>query len=429
MRSKALFVVMFLTLAAFGCGGVGPTPTVETLVAPGSDMPGTAAVESVEILILESFPVQVNVVARGNLVDACARIDQVLQERDGNTFRVTITTLRPAAVVCPEGQVPFEKVISLDVYGLPAGMYAVTVNGVSGTFELAVDNVLLEEPSLGSVGGVVWHDLCAVPYETVSEPPAGCVMLADGGLEANGVLESGEPGIEGVAVSLGAGPCPSPGIAMAFTMEDGSYVFSELAAGTYCISVDPLDPTNETILIPGGWTYPGEEGTATITVGAGEAVSDVNFGWDYQFLPSPEPVLGSIGGVVWHDLCAVPYETVTEPPEGCVMLADGGLEANGVLEPGEPGIAGVAVSLGAGACPSTGVAAATTGGDGSYVFPDLAAGTYCVSIDPLDATNESILIPGDFTYPAPGVGSATVNLTGGAEVPDVDFGWDYQFLP
>jgi hypothetical protein len=285
MKSKALFIVMFLALAAFGCGGVGLAPTVETPVAPGSDLPGTATVESVEILILESFPVQVNVVARGNLADACTRIGEILQERDGNTFQVTITTLRPAAVVCPEGLVPFERVISLDVHGLPAGMYTVTVNDVSGTFELAVDNVPPAEPDLGSIGGVVWHDLCAVPYESVTEPPEGCVMLADGGLEANGVLEPGEPGIVGVAVSLGAGACPSTGAAVATTGGDGSYAFSDLAAGTYCVSIDPLDATNETILIPGGWTHPNAEGNATVTIGEGEDRADVNFGWDYQFLP------------------------------------------------------------------------------------------------------------------------------------------------
>jgi hypothetical protein len=251
---------------------------------------GLAPVESIDILILESFPVQVNVVARGGFPNGvCIAIDQVLRERDGNTFRVTITTTRSPDVVCTDEVVPFEEVISLDVYGLPAGIYTVDVNGVTGIFELAVDNVPPEEPTTepatGAISGKVWHDLCKVPYETVAEPPEGCVKLPGGGLVANGLLEAGEPGIEGVVVALGSGACPATGLAVAVTDANGLYGFSGLGAGTYCVSVDALDPTNETILIPGGWTFPNEEGRTPVVVGGGEEVSDANFGWDYQFLP------------------------------------------------------------------------------------------------------------------------------------------------
>jgi hypothetical protein len=138
---------------------------------------------------------------------------------------------------------------------------------------------------VGTIGGQVWHDLCKVPYETVSTPPEGCVMLPGGGLLANGLLETGEPGIAGVVVMLGTGACPSTGLTTANTGVNGMYTFAGLGAGTYCVSVDFLDPTNETILIPGGWTYPNEDGAATVTISAGESKLDANFGWDYQFLP------------------------------------------------------------------------------------------------------------------------------------------------
>lgn len=103
-------------------------------------MAGRARVEQIEILILESFPVRVNVIARGNLPDGCTRIDQIEQQRQGNTFLVTITTARPADQMCTQALVPFEQVISLDVAGLKAGTYTVDVNGVQDTFELATDN-------------------------------------------------------------------------------------------------------------------------------------------------------------------------------------------------------------------------------------------------------------------------------------------------
>lgn len=111
-----------------------------TACSPGVEY-GKASVESIEILILESFPVQINVVTKGHLPDDCTEIGEITQERQDSTFLVTITTARPANVACVEMIVPFEEVISLEVVGLPAGRYTVDVNGVRDSFELAVDNV------------------------------------------------------------------------------------------------------------------------------------------------------------------------------------------------------------------------------------------------------------------------------------------------
>jgi len=116
---------------------------------PGGDesfVYGTAQVDSIDILMLESFPVQISVVARGNLPDGCTAIDQIAQQRQGDTFKVTITTRRPADKICTEALVPFQEAISLEVVGLPAGTYTVDVNGVTGSFTLDVDNVLPTTP-------------------------------------------------------------------------------------------------------------------------------------------------------------------------------------------------------------------------------------------------------------------------------------------
>jgi inhibitor of cysteine peptidase len=108
---------------------------------------GKAPVKSIEILIMESFPVQAAVLARGELLDACTEIDQVNQDIDleKDTLWVEITTVRPTDEVCIQVLAPFEERIPLDVYGLPAGTYTVDVNGVTGTFTLSVDNVPPEE--------------------------------------------------------------------------------------------------------------------------------------------------------------------------------------------------------------------------------------------------------------------------------------------
>jgi hypothetical protein len=146
------------------------------------------------------------------------------------------------------------------------------------------------EPS-SWISGTVWHDLCAVPYESTDVAPPGCVWVDDSdGYWANGIHDSGEPGLAGVTVDLGMGACPTVGLATAVTRSDGHYSFGPLAAGTYCVSINALSDANISVLIPGSWTSPirfAEPAMQTILLGGSEVRSDSNFGWDFQFLPAP----------------------------------------------------------------------------------------------------------------------------------------------
>jgi inhibitor of cysteine peptidase len=116
----------------------GPKPTGS--LDEGPTLGGKAMIDSVEVLMRESMPVQVSVSVKGNLADACTRIDEITTTRDGNTFNIDITTARPAELMCAQVLTPFEENISLEARGLKKGTYAVNVNGVTQTFELAVDN-------------------------------------------------------------------------------------------------------------------------------------------------------------------------------------------------------------------------------------------------------------------------------------------------
>ena len=151
-------------------------------------------------------------------------------------------------------------------------------------------------PATGSsaIAGHVWHDLCAVPYASTDIAPPGCIFLPDGGLEANGILDPGEGGIGGVTVHLGSGPCPVVDGQTDMTDASGYYSFSLLSAGTYCVSIDAADDDNIAVLIPGSWTSPYRwygPGPIEIELSLGEAdIQRFNdFGFDYQFLPAPEP--------------------------------------------------------------------------------------------------------------------------------------------
>jgi inhibitor of cysteine peptidase len=133
---RVLTLALLLALLA-ACGPSTPTP-------PGGDDTGLAQVESIDIVLLESFPVQVHVLAKGTLPDSCTTINRISRDREGNAFLVILTTARPEGVACAQVLTPFEETIPLDVYGLDAGTYTVDVNGVTDTFTLEIDNVLQE---------------------------------------------------------------------------------------------------------------------------------------------------------------------------------------------------------------------------------------------------------------------------------------------
>jgi len=102
----------------------------------------SANVKNIKIMLLESFPVQVNVVAKGLHSDSCTKVDKITTRREENTFFVSITSSRPVDAICAQVITPFEEVIALDVVGLKAGVYTVDVNGVRDTFELPIDNII-----------------------------------------------------------------------------------------------------------------------------------------------------------------------------------------------------------------------------------------------------------------------------------------------
>ncbi len=98
-----------------------------------------ANVQRIEVVVLDSEPAQVRVVAYGYLPDGCTTVAGISQTRDDRTFRAVIRTTRPAAALCTQMIIRFQETFPLDVGGLPAGAYTVDVNGVTGAFTLPAD--------------------------------------------------------------------------------------------------------------------------------------------------------------------------------------------------------------------------------------------------------------------------------------------------
>ena len=102
---------------------------------------GVAAVESIDVTAHRERPVSVAVTASGTLPDACTLIHRTQQERSTSGITVTITTRRESGANCPPEPQPFQRTFSLEIQGMPPGLYFVSVNGVAGTFQLYEDQL------------------------------------------------------------------------------------------------------------------------------------------------------------------------------------------------------------------------------------------------------------------------------------------------
>lgn len=88
---------------------------------PSVPISRVAVAQSVDIQILESFPLQVNAIVRGQLRDAdCRTISGADQVCDGDTFKVSLTTTTDPLALCAQALTPFEQVVSPNVEGLPS---------------------------------------------------------------------------------------------------------------------------------------------------------------------------------------------------------------------------------------------------------------------------------------------------------------------
>jgi hypothetical protein len=201
---------------------------------------------------------------------------------------------------------------------------------------------------------------------------------------ANGAQESGEAGLNGVSVRLLDGD--GNVVATTTTAGDGHYSFSNLPAGIFTVAVDAAS-------LPAG-TVPtfdrdglGTVNTATVNLSGGEHLTDVDFGYRGT---------ASLGDRVWYDV-----------------------DGDGVQDAGEPGLNGVTVQLVDGG--GNVIASATTSGNGDYSFGNLMAGTYIVR-----TVAASLPAGAVATFDVDGAGTvntATLNLAGGVNRTDVDFGY------
>jgi serine-aspartate repeat-containing protein C/D/E len=196
----------------------------------------------------------------------------------------------------------------------------------------------------------------------------------------DGLRDSGEPGLPGVVIHVES---EDGSFLNGLTSPDGSFQICGLHhGGTFRVTEDvpfgyrqtgPLDDRPERRLIASDFGY--------FVVLCDENFSGLDFG--NQLIPN------AIGGIKFEDL-----------------------NANGVRDPGEPGLAGFTINLTPASPGTPPVGTTTTDANGNFIFLDVAPGTYTLS---------EVMQPG-FSLTVPALNSITVTLAAGGSSIANEFG-------
>ncbi len=240
-------IILALVLPACGQRNTTTTPAALEFVAPAVEpevITGQAYVERIEILKFDTTPVQIVVAAMGDLPDTCTNIGSVTQRRDldRSTLWVEIETVRAANDACQNKVSAFEERIPLDVYGLLAGTYAVNVNGATGMFWLAEDNLPLPLEGRAAVESVTVQASVTDPTRPLviieGVLPDACTQVSDVRQAVEAM--SGEVRMEVVTSRPRDAACAAQLVAFAETvvLDTGG-----LRAGEYIVSVHGVTQT------------------------------------------------------------------------------------------------------------------------------------------------------------------------------------------
>jgi hypothetical protein len=196
----------------------------------------------------------------------------------------------------------------------------------------------------------------------------------------DGLRDSGEPGLPGVVIHV---ETEEANFLNGLTSPDGTFQICGLShGGTFRVTEEvpfgyrqtgPLDDRIERRLIASDFGY--------FVVMCDENFSGLDFG--NQLIPN------AIGGIKFEDL-----------------------NANGVRDPGEPGLAGFTINLTPASPGTPPVGTTTTDSNGNFIFLDVAPGTYVLSE----------VIPPGFSLTVPALNSITVTLAAGGSSIANEFG-------
>lgn len=125
MKTRLIIpMVLVLILSACTEGMAAPEPTRE----PKSNNQGQVFIESSEIVVRESYPMQVSLILRGNLPTPCHELTwEVSDSNKDNEIHVLLRAEADADAICIQILEPFEVDIPLGDF--TENGYSVWVNG------------------------------------------------------------------------------------------------------------------------------------------------------------------------------------------------------------------------------------------------------------------------------------------------------------
>jgi len=234
--------------------------------------------------------------------------------------------------------------------------------------------------TLSSIGNFVWYDL-----------------------NNNGIQDAGEPGAPGISVELTdmAGNV----VKTTTTSATGEYLFTDLPANNYFLKFGNL-PAGYSI---GTKNAAGSTAANNSDANTGTSKTDIivlpasttDLTWDMAIVSTTR---ASLGDFVWNDV-----------------------DMNGRQDAGEPGVAGVLVTLYNSS--NVAVASTVTDANGFYLFSNVLPGTYSVGFSNIPASssftiqNAGVATAATNSDPDPATGrTATFTLVGGQSKSDIDAG-------
>jgi uncharacterized repeat protein (TIGR01451 family) len=252
--------------------------------------------------------------------------------------------------------------------GLRPGTYSVVFDpttlptGTAFSPALQGANTAVDSDANVTTGATAQFTLVAGQNLTTID--AGIQTLASVGdfvfndLNRNGLQDTGELGVPGVVVRLFDQANNQVGNAVT-TNASGLYAFTGLQPGTYSIVFDPTTvPAGTRFTTPLQGANTAIDSDANVATGAVTPFTLVN-GQNLTTIDAGiVAIVASVGDLVFNDL-----------------------NANGIQDAGELGVAGVTVRLFDGNGSQVG-SPQVTGADGLYLFSNLLPGTYSVGFDP-----------------------------------------------
>lgn len=119
-----IFLLVLLAAVVSACGA---SPATEV---PPDNAQGPIYIDSAQLLVLESFPIQLQLVLQGNLPTPCHlwHYEIAPANAQGQIHVSLYTTVDPLAR-CVQVLQPFDETISIPLEGLQDGSYEVWLNG------------------------------------------------------------------------------------------------------------------------------------------------------------------------------------------------------------------------------------------------------------------------------------------------------------